>query len=352
MKWTTTNDYLYGLTEKFKYNIKLALFDLDNTLITTKSGKTFPICYSDWKWKYDNIIIKLQELSKKNYSIIIISNQGGMEISKQDPNEWIKKLENIQNKLSIEICVFCATKINIYRKPYPTFFTDIIPHHVVEKMNFNKSFFCGDAVGRKGDFRDTDYKFALNCLLNFKTPEWFFKHIKTDIPPLNYIQKYNDTSFNFIPRDKEMIIMVGYPASGKSFISNKIRIEHNYEIINQDNLKTREKCLKFAEQFLQENKSIIIDSTNPNNDVRKIWINLAKKYNYNARIILMTTSYELSKHNNYYRYLKTKDCLIPEIAYRVYKSKFVKPKLTEGVSEIIETHCGKPDDYMYMLFLY
>ncbi len=41
-----------------------------------------------------------------------------------------------------------------------------------------KSFFCGDAAGRKDakhkDFSDSDLKFALNVGIEFKTPEGLF----------------------------------------------------------------------------------------------------------------------------------------------------------------------------------
>ena len=46
------------------------------------------------------------------------------------------------------------------------------------KIDMNKSFYCGDAAGRKDgkhkDFSDSDYKFALNSGLPFKTPENLF----------------------------------------------------------------------------------------------------------------------------------------------------------------------------------
>jgi bifunctional polynucleotide phosphatase/kinase len=46
------------------------------------------------------------------------------------------------------------------------------------KIDLPKSFFCGDAAGRKDnkhkDFSDSDLKFALNVGLVFKTPENLF----------------------------------------------------------------------------------------------------------------------------------------------------------------------------------
>ena len=61
---------------------KIAAFDLDGTLIHTKSGRTFPINVDDWKLFNDNVIPVLKQLTKKNYSIVIITNQLGVSKNK------------------------------------------------------------------------------------------------------------------------------------------------------------------------------------------------------------------------------------------------------------------------------
>ncbi len=116
------------------------------------------------------------------------------------------------------------------------------------KNNFNlnririskKSFFCGDAAGRispspfrkklypnsvKGDFSDSDYKFALNIGINFITPEDFLMEnppvmdvIFTGFDPNKFMSnlKNNTIEYNFKPRKKELIIIVALPGSGKT----------------------------------------------------------------------------------------------------------------------------------------
>ena len=78
LAWNCTNDYLHGISKEFNFTDKIAMFDLDNTLTITKSGKKFPIDENDWKWMYPNIPNKLEELFFDNYAILIVSNQAGI----------------------------------------------------------------------------------------------------------------------------------------------------------------------------------------------------------------------------------------------------------------------------------
>lgn len=370
--WTKTNDYLSASTTNFEFKNKLAMFDLDKTLITPKigsrgSGKGFPINSDDWKFNFDNVKETLSDYFLNNYSIIIISNQCGISSGKQTFEQWSNTINQMCKELNIELYVFCSIDYNKYRKPNPAWFNEFIPENIKNNINRHVSFYCGDACGRNGDFSDTDYKFALNCMIKFKTPENFFTgeiHKIPIIPIINYpnilqiIQsnKSNKSNeFKFTVCEKEMILMVGYQGSGKSFVANKIKTKYGYDVINQDTLKTSNKSTLVAKKLMKENKSIIIDQTNPDKETRKKWIDLANEYNYKVRLILMTTSKELSKHNNCFRHIVFNVKRVPDIAYNIYTSKFVKPSISEGIDEIIEMHClqyGGPTNYNYYLYLY
>jgi len=139
-----------------------------------------------------------------------------------------------------------------------------------------------------------------------------------------------------------MIIMVGYPGSGKSTISKSIQengLLNNiyYHIINRDTLKTNEKCIKEMEKNIKLNYSIIIDNTNPSKIDRKKFIDIGKKYNYNIVIIELDTTENESKHNNYFRSYKYNSIIVPDIAYNIYKSRYEKPSLDEKINKIINT---------------
>ena len=68
----------------------------------------------------------------------------------------------------------------------------------------------------------------------------------------------------------------------------------------------------------------------------------------------MQTSLELSIHNNHFRNNYKTNLLIPEIAYRIFKSKFEKPKEEEGFNRIIEQNIvfDKIHDPKYLYYLY
>jgi bifunctional polynucleotide phosphatase/kinase len=357
LQWTQTDEYLIGKTSNFKFKNKLAMFDLDKTLIIPKIGnkKGFPIDENDWKFLYSNTKSKLIDYDKNDYSVIIISNQGGVSLKKQNTLTLQNKLNQIHSELNMDIFVFFSIAYNKYRKPIPTFVNDFCFNNC--DIDRKKSFYCGDACGRSTDFSDTDYKFSLNCMLKFRTPENVFLNDEIIIPKIIYPDIFNkkifsDFTFEYVNNNKELIIMVGYAGSGKSYISNQINTKYNYIIINQDTLKTKPKCIKMTKELLNQSKSIIIDRTNPSKEDRKIWIDLGKKYNYKIKIIELMTSRELSKHNNYYRNLTQNKNIVPEISYRIYCSKYEIPSIDEGCDEIIQTHCNCPNDINYYYYLY
>ena len=54
------------------------------------------------------------------------------------------------------------------------------------------------------------------------------------------------------------MIFVGYPSLGKSSFYRKHFEPAGYVHINQDTLRTRDKCVKAAEEALEEGKSCVV----------------------------------------------------------------------------------------------
>lgn len=358
MEWTN-NEYIEGTYVDFKYMNNIAAFDLDGTLIRTKSGAIFPKDENDWVFFSKNVVSKLKELVDDDFCIIIISNQAGMAKGRQDENVWKKKLELICQKLRVPIKIFASRDHDHYRKPYMSFF-DLIKKNVDVS---NKSFYCGDASGREKDFSDTDRKFALNNNIKFMLPEILFDNAKETRDVYGVIQydvdlekliKLKPTEIKFDRKNKEMIIMIGMPATGKSYFVEKYLVPQNYVRINMDTLKTKAKCLKECVKQIEQKNNVVIDNTNPNKITRKEYIDIAKKYNYSVRCIKINCDKNVAYHTAHYRSYKSNGVIksIPMMVYHMYNKKYEDPEKSEGINEIIEINFSPPNDPLYFKYYY
>ena len=342
MNWELQDDLIIGYNYNYKIftnlELKVAAFDLDNTLITTKSRKTFPININDWKF-LPNVKSKLYELISQNYKIVIITNQNGIEKNKLTISEFQQKIDFINNALNINLIVLAAISDSINRKPRIgtwSYLNDLI----FNKINLTHSFYCGDAAGRilTKDFSDSDLKYALNINIIFLTPEMIFQnepYQKLELTTFNpkslpdYQGDVNIKYFNY----QEIIILVGAPASGKStFI--KTYYPH-YKYINQDELKTLAKCKYMFKSYLYQKFNVIVDNTNKDIKTRKHWIDMATIFKIQIRCIYLNIPKDIVIHLNKFRSL-TSQKKIPMVAIHTYFKKFEVPSLDEGFSEIIE----------------
>jgi len=339
---------------------KIAAFDLDYTLIKTKSGNKFAKNSEDWKWWHKSIIKKLRKLHKKGYSIIVFTNQASR--SKNYMDKLKPKLQSIASELDIPIIFYIARKKDGYRKPEVDMW-----NLLMQDNNINKSecFYCGDAAGRSQDFSDSDRAFAHNIGITFYTPEEYF--LKEDsqkwswrLPdPKSYLTKSspnfipNNKSYltksspNFIPnnKDQEMLLFVGISGCGKSSYYKKYC--NNYIHINRDILKTIPKCVKKCKEALESGDSVVIDNTNMSKTNRKMFIDLAKEYGIECKCLLFNTDIDdpQTRHMNIYRDRLHRNGLggkkrTPDIAYYMFRKKYEKPEKGEGFDEIVEMKVG------------
>jgi bifunctional polynucleotide phosphatase/kinase len=156
----------------------------------------------------------------------------------------------------------------------------------------------------------------------------------------------------------EMIIMVGFPASGKSTFSQRFLIPKGYVHVNRDTLGTQKKCETLAASTLDEGKSVVIDNTNPSRSAREEYIRIAtERGKINSiqtfenqqhsnislfwskgipvRCFRFTTPLEVAEHLNQVRMNLSKGKVrVPGIAFNMFKSKFCEPTVAEGFSEI------------------
>ena len=293
---------------KPRFRTKLASFDYDNTIVEPKDGRPFSKDINDWQWTYENVPSIILQYYNNGYMIAVFTNQS---------KDWkITQIKNVLEKLNIPMFVVIATEKSLY-KPNTMMFNVFIEYN---KLNKEKSFFIGDALGRKGDFSDSDKLFGENIGIKVMSPESVFKSKDNE----NVIFKFPDIP---ICDEKEIIIMVGMPASGKTSCAVKIFKPRSYIIIHGDVYKTSTKMIKFAKEH--KDKSIVFDATNGTKIKRKEYIDFGKENGYKIRCIQVTTSFEDCIKRNKERDENTK---IPLIVYNIYKKNFEEPSEDEGVT--------------------
>ena len=162
---------------------KVAGFDIDYTIIKTKSGRKFATGPSDWVFLYDCVPQKLRDLNKTGTKIAFFTNQMGIEKGKQDVKSLIGKFEDIINDIGIPIQVFISTGSSHFRKPSTEMWKFMAENcNGGTLIDLKESIYVGDAAGRAKnwapgkpkDFSATDRMFAANIGCTFATPEAFF----------------------------------------------------------------------------------------------------------------------------------------------------------------------------------
>ncbi|ODN99428.1 polynucleotide kinase 3'-phosphatase [Cryptococcus wingfieldii CBS 7118] len=344
-------------------------YDLDGTLIKPKSGAKFPKDREDWQWWHPSVPERLKKEYEEGKHLVVISNQG--DKSPKRRGEWREKLSLIAAKMpkDIPFRVLAALDKDVYRKPNIGMFQSASELYRREGLviDMDNSLFIGDAAGRPSnggkpkDHNDTDYKFALNVGLKFVTPEeHFLGHPRPRFPEpaigfrpssLGNLESlpYIVPSHTPITREKiEIVLFVGYPASGKSSFYRKHFEPKGYAHVNQDTLRTKDKCLLVAEQELSNGKSVVVgdavltppvDNTNRDSATRAHWTALAAKMQAPIRVFHFLCPPELAKHNNLYRayYGPSNEptrTALPPVAFGSFASNYEKPTKQEGFVEV------------------
>lgn len=193
---------------------KLALFDLDDTLI-----KYLPNS-SNIVMKKPKIKERFQELNRNNYFIAILSNQMDMLDTAEKKEKFTLKIEKLMKNLDVPILFIAALQRDFYRKPAPGML-EIVKQYV-HSPDLPKSFYCGDAAGRKHDHSDCDLKLAINMDVRFMTPEMFFDNDKKNFT-INFIHiKEYKFKFDEKSNTNDLIFVYGKGRnSGKTFFAEK-----------------------------------------------------------------------------------------------------------------------------------
>lgn len=223
-------------------------------------------------------------------------------------------------------------------------------------------------AGKKKDFSCTDRKFAANLGITFFTPEEFF----LDHPQCKTYSwgAFNPMELKYSKRSQaldisssclqEMVIFVGYPASGKTTVFKEHFEPQGYVHINRDKLGSWQKCVSKCTEFLKAGKHVVIDNTSPDKESRQRYTEVARRFHVPVRCFQFMTSLDHAKHNNRFRDLMTMDrtklLKVNDMVFNMYKSKFAEPSLDEGFSDIVKVDfipnfTDKYSETLYQQFL-
>jgi bifunctional polynucleotide phosphatase/kinase len=274
---------------------KIFATDLDGTLIRTRKAR---FAKDEYDYTFlPNRIKTLKNYINKGYTIAIFTNQ------KRLPDVMVNKAQNVLTDLineGIDPYIFVSTKDDNYRKPNLgmwQYFENIFDH----KINYDSSFYVGDAAGRPQDHSDADINFARRIDIKFYTPEEIFPNNELDIS--NY---------------QSMFITVGNQGSGKTTFYNNNLEPLGWVHTNQDKLGSQAKVLKEIERALKEGQSVYVDATNPSYSKRQDYIKLAIKYQIPTLILyFVSDGYGFNK-------LRTEG-KVPDLCYNMYYKNLEEP---------------------------
>ncbi|GAB7361468.1 hypothetical protein MBLNU230_g1524t1 [Neophaeotheca triangularis] len=350
--------------------IKIAAFDFDDTIVKTASGNRFGKDANDWKWWDASVPGKLKALAAEGYAVVVMSNQGAVSLrhDEKTPKTGMRSLNNIKGKitavlgqLDLPITVYAATGQDGFRKPRTGMWEQLLRDYGLEdpgEINHAQCVFVGDAAGRpadkvtktKKDHACSDRDLAANVDVQFQTPEEFFlgeesRAFERAFDPAIYMDKElstdHEASLKFNKKhDSELVLFCGSPGAGKSTFYWHHLQPLGFERVNQDILKTRDKCLKTAKQLLEDQTSVVVDNTNADAETRAAWLKLAKSFDLPVRLVHFTAPAKLCEHNDTVRALSgtlmnpESRTMLPKMAFSGFASRYREPTLEEGFEDI------------------
>lgn len=135
----------------------------------------------------------------------------------------------------------------------------------------------------------------------------------------------------------EVLVLCGFPGSGKSTYCKELP---NHVRINQDELGSRDACLREAAQALDAGKSVVIDRCNTTREQRRLWTRLAQDFGADTRCLYLFSDPEECMHRIHER--KDHPTIKADMSFekkREIVAAFVRtfelPSLEEGFGEII-----------------
>lgn len=368
--------------QKGNPHIKIALFDLDNTLITPKNGRNPATLHLDTDPKnyvyldsHENLTKKFNMLKKAGYVVAIVTNQskyrqqfGALELKLR----YI--LKDFKTYLGWKPYMF----INIssdFVKPSPMSFNLLLllnsleikdlkisgikaskdiklnKNHSfqgkplkIEKVNLPQCFMVGDAVGKEDPYLPYRYaSFDKNYAKNISNE---FRNTHKNLGKNYEFCKFIRAS-DFFPHHKvlprahrELVITVGQPGSGKSTTAALLQ-KAGYDVCVSDFIKDKDLLIDCVKKSLEGKNRVVVDALNFSKEQRSRYTKLARAMKVPIRILWFVRE---GRPWNFIRGKEESMILgttyrhkepVPEVAYANYSKNFEEPTESEGEIEVV-----------------
>jgi bifunctional polynucleotide phosphatase/kinase len=239
-------------------------------------------------------------------------------VTNQSKSWKTQQITTVLLTLGIPLTICIATAKENY-KPSLHIYHEAFTTAQLEKIDKNKSFMVGDALGRVNDHSNCDLMFSEAVGIKCLSPENVFPF---DLAKEKITKVIASSS-------QEVVIMMGYPGSGKSALCSKVFDAACYYIASGDTFKTSTKMIKSAIDQVKSGLSVVFDATNATSSKRAEYVAFAKSHGIPVRCIHVDTSLDESLARNNLR-----EKPVPKIVYNVYKKRFEAPNETEGFTLI------------------
>jgi len=303
---------VYPSTQTTGVSKGIWLFDVDGTLIVSKSGRRFG--GSDWVF-LGAVPQTLNALAADGWLIALVSNQSDWTPDSQSRLEGVLAALKAANGWAPWLLVATAgrkERDTLYRKPGRGLF-DVLMSKITKsggpggpggpEMPGPGLRMTGDAVGPDDAFppyrwATSDREFAAAICAEFSRPCDVFPACAPFVPSAT----------------QELVILMGNAGSGKTTTGRKMTsVVH----VEQDTVGTHAAVRRAVLAGLNSGNSVVVDATHGSAKNREPWIALARERGIPCRILWHI------RDGRPFNSLREKP--VPEVAYAVYSKHFVEP---------------------------